>query len=498
MTDPLVPRPSRPRTIGELLQAARLTPVGGGVLEASVSELAYSDVVADSRRVVEGSVFCCVEGAEFDGHRFAREAATRGAAVVVARRPVDAGDVPVVMVDDTRVALGRLAASAQGDPSRHLALIGVTGTNGKTTTAHILGGLLDVVGRRTRVIGTLTGTRTTPEAPELQALLADSVGRGHDAVVMEVSSHALALERVAGCEFAVGVFTNLGRDHLDFHGTQEQYFAAKARLFEPGRCRVGVVNRDDVHGRLLLDAATIPMVGFGADDVNDVVVGAASHSFSWRGVRIHVPLGGRFNVSNSLAAATAAAEIGLTPEEIADGLAGVGPVPGRFEHVANDLDIHVVVDYAHTPDGIAGVLLAARELVSTSGRVIIAFGCGGDRDTDKRPAMGRVAAELADGVVITSDNPRTEDPAAIIDAVFEGVSHDYRDRVIATPVDRREGIQIALASARPGDVVVIAGKGHELTQTIGATATAFDDRLVATEVMNRLGRPGRRNEEGSS
>jgi UDP-N-acetylmuramoyl-L-alanyl-D-glutamate--2,6-diaminopimelate ligase len=359
--------------------------------------------------------------------------------------------------------------------------IGVTGTNGKTTTAHLLGDVLSACGVSVQVFGTLTGTHTTPEAPDVQRRLATSRDHGVEAVAMEVSSHALALGRIDGTTFDVAVFTNLGRDHLDLHGTEERYFAAKARLFERGRSDAGVVNVDDVHGRLLRDSAEIGVVGFSIDDVADVRVDATSHSYVWRGQRVRVGIGGGFNVMNSLAAATAAAAAGFEPAAVAAGLASARPVPGRFEPVVSGQDFAVLVDYAHTPDGLREALRAARA-AAPAGRLIVVFGCGGDRDAEKRPLMGATAADFADEIVVTSDNPRSEDPMSIIDATVRGVPDDYRRHVVIEP-DRRAAIAVALSMAGSGDVVIIAGKGHETTQTVGAQVLPFDDRAVARELL---------------
>ena len=298
---------------------------------------------------------------------------------------------------------------------------------------------------------------------------------------MEVSSHALALHRVAGAHFDVAVFTNLGRDHLDLHHTIEQYFAAKARLFERALSDRGVVNIDDVHGQLLFDARPIEMTGFSMGDVADLMVTATSHSYTWRGVHVSVGIGGHYNAMNSLAAAEACAALGEAEGDIAAGLAEARPVPGRLEPIVAGQEFAVLVDYAHTPDGLAEALRAMRD-ASAGKRVIVVFGCGGDRDRDKRPEMGAVAASLADVVVVTSDNPRSEDPLAIINAIVAGVPGDYRERVVTEP-DRELAIAAALHRASSGDVVLIAGKGHETTQTIGDRVVPFDDRVVARALL---------------
>ena len=438
----------------------------------------------DSRRVQAGSIHCCIRGERFDGHEFAVSAITGGAGVLVVDHELS--DVPdsivQVIVDDVRVAMGRLSAALHGHPSQRMTVVGITGTNGKTTTAHLLASILGAAGVRTEVLGTLQGRFTTPESPELQATLARLLEAGTRAVSMEVSSHALAFGRVIGTTFAAGVFTNLGRDHLDFHRTQEAYFAAKARLFEPDLVSVGVVNADDPFGRRLLDIARVPMTAFGRDDARDVEVGIGSHEFTWSGRRVHVGIGGEMNLMNSLAAATTARELGFSVDDIAGGLASAGPVSGRFERIDEGQDFTVLVDFAHTPDGLSELLRSVRSIVGVQ-RVIVVFGCGGDRDKMKRPIMGEVAATLADKVVVTSDNPRSEDPEAIIASIVAGIPDHMRARLLATEPDRRRAIARALGHARSGDVVLITGKGHETTQTVGDEVLPFDDRFVAQEVL---------------
>lgn len=449
---------------------------------------AVVDLTHDSRQVAPGWVFACVPGGQHDGHDFAASAVASGAVLLLVERRLpatDVGDVAQLVVTDVRRAMGHAAAWVHGHPAAALTLVGVTGTNGKTTTTRLLGAIARAAGREVRELGTLSGARTTPEAPDLQRLLAGFVRDGVDTVVMEVSSHALALHRVTGTRFDVAVFTNLGRDHLDLHESMEAYFRAKASLFMPDLSDVGVTNLDDPYGRLLLDVAAIEMVGYSLDDAADLVVGVDHHSFRWRGVPVHVPVGGEFNAANSLAALTAADALGIDAATAAQGLAAADPVPGRFEVVRSGADeVSVVVDYAHTPESLEHVLRSARGLVP--GRVIVVFGCGGDRDTDKRPLMGAAAASNADLAVVTSDNPRHEDPLSIVDAVVAGIDGRYRSRVTVEP-DRRTAIRLAIGNARPGDVVVIAGKGHETTQTIGDQALPFDDREVAREALQAVG-----------
>ena len=442
--------------------------------------VSVTDIVYDSRRVENGSLFCCLRGTNSDGHAFAAGAVAAGATALLVDHELDL-PVAQVIVPDTRAAMGPLSSAFFGQPSRSLTIVGVTGTNGKTTTTSLIAAVLEAAGMPTGVIGTLTGKHTTPEAPDLQAQLAGFLAAGKQAVVMEVSSHALALHRVDGTHFALAVFTNLGRDHLDLHGTIEDYFAAKALLFERSLSAQGIANADDPYGRSLVETAPIAMAGFGRDDLADLVVTPTGHEYTWRGQRVRVGIGGAFNAMNSLAAATAAAALDVPLEVIAAGLSGAASVPGRFEPVRAGQPFDVIVDYAHTPDGLREALSAARAAVD-GGRVITVFGCGGDRDREKRPEMGAVAAELADQVVVTSDNPRSEDPLEIINAIIQGVPADYRQRVVSEP-DRRSAFAAAFRAAQPGDVVVIAGKGHETTQTIGSDVIPFDDRAVARAIL---------------
>jgi UDP-N-acetylmuramoyl-L-alanyl-D-glutamate--2,6-diaminopimelate ligase len=445
------------------------------------------DLTHDSRDVRGSWAFACVPGGVHDGHEFAAGAVDAGASLLLVERRLPI-DVAQIVVTDVRRAMGPVAAHIHGDPATKLRIVGITGTNGKTTTTHLVGSIMRAAGWSAREMGTLSGARTTPEAPDLQRRLAAFVDEGVEAVAMEVSSHALALHRVNGVRFDVAAFTNLGRDHLDLHESMEAYFRAKASLFTTELAEVGVTNLDDPYGRLLLDGADIEMVGFRMDDAQDLDVGVGHHAFRWRGTPVRVPLGGRFNAANSLCALAIAERLGIDPDVAARGLGSIAPVPGRFEVVsAPDAPFSVVVDYAHTPDGLVELLSAVRDDVG-SGRVICVFGCGGDRDRDKRPLMGAAAAAHADLVVATSDNPRHEDPRAIIDDAVAGVDPRYRDRV-SIEVDRRAGIATAFRAATPGDVVVIAGKGHESTQTIGDTAYPFDDRDVARELLADMNLP---------
>ncbi len=449
-----------------------------GPHDPEITSIAY-----DSRRVEPGSLFCCLPGAHSDGHDHAASAVAAGAVALVVERRLGGIDAPQVEVPNGRLAMGLLAAAFHGHPARSLCLVGVTGTNGKTTTTSLIDAVLSTAGYTTRTIGTLTGAFTTPESVELQAMLRSFVDDGVSHVVMEVSSHALALQRVAGCRFTVAVFTNLGVDHLDFHGTVDAYFDAKRSLFEPELSERAVVNIDDPRGELLAGEADIPTVPYSRRDVSDVTVSGAEHSYLWRGHRIRVPLGGSFNVMNSLAAATTCVQLGVSEHTIAEALAALPPVPGRFEAVRAGQPFDVIVDFAHTAEGLREALSAARDV--TAGAVIVVFGAGGDRDRGKRPEMGRAAAELAHLTIITSDNPRSEDPAAIANAVYAGVPDDYRSRVVME-LDRRQAIRFALGAAKPGDLVLIAGRGHEATQAIAGQVVPFNDRAVAQELLEAL------------
>jgi UDP-N-acetylmuramoyl-L-alanyl-D-glutamate--2,6-diaminopimelate ligase len=437
-----------------------------------------------------GTLFFCVPGFRADGHDFAPDAVERGAAALVCQRPLGLG-VPEVVVSDVRAAMGPAAARFHGDPTAALDVVGITGTNGKTTTAFLVRHLLEASGRRTGLLGTVKRVvagveeeveRTTPEAIDLQATFRRMVDGGDRACAMEVSSHALELGRVAGIRFACRVFTNLTQDHLDFHETMEAYFAAKRRLFEDGSS--AVLNLDDEYGRRI--ASEIDCVTFAIDreadyravDVEFDLMGSRFTCVTPDGpLELESPLPGLFNVQNVLAAVAAVRSLGIPADDIAGALPAFGRVPGRFEPVDEGQDFGVLVDYAHTPDSLENVLRAAREV--TRGRLHVVFGAGGDRDRGKRPLMGDAAHRLADRVLVTSDNPRNEDPEAIIDQVMEGAGPDAEREV-----DRRRAIALAVETAEPGDVVVIAGKGHEQGQEFErGRKEPFDDRTVAREAL---------------
>jgi len=459
----------------------RVDPAASIAASAVPDDRQIDAIVHDSRAVGPGALFCALVGDAFDGHRFVPEAIRRGAVAVLVRAgtavSADA-DVAVLHAADTRVAMAHLAAAHAGHPSRDLEVVGVTGTNGKTTTVHLLAHVASSAGVSARTMGTLTGARTTPEATDIQPLLATWRAEQVQMVAMEVSSHALAQHRVDGIRFRVAGFTNLSEDHLDYHPSMNEYFAAKARLFTPELSERAVVVADRPHGRLLVDTATIPVTAIHPDE--HLLLGSSlTHlEFEWRDRRVRLPFGGRFNAANAILAAELAVALGLPVDQIAAGLQSAPPVPGRFEPVVAGQPFGVIVDYAHTPDSLTRVLASVRE-DAHGGNVIVVFGCGGDRDAAKRPLMGQAAEQGADRVIITSDNPRSEDADAIISDVQRGMTTS----AVVVP-DRREAIAAALRDARPGDVVVIAGKGHETTQIIGSESQPFDDRLVARDILD--------------
>ncbi len=440
-------------------------------------------IAMDSHAVTPGALFACVTGEHSDGHEFAPEALAAGAASLLCEHPLEI-DAPQAVVTSVRRALGPVADTFFGHPSRALTVVGVTGTSGKTTTCAFLRAVLEAGGLRATSIGTLTQQRTTPEAPALQALLAGWRDSGGQAVAMEVSSHALDQHRVDATRFAAGVFTNLSPEHLDYHHTMEAYFDAKALLFEAGRASLAVVNGADPWGQKLiarLEGGAVPVEVFSVEEVEDLELLPDGSRFRWRGTELSVHLPGRFNVANALAAATCAGALGIDPAAVAEGLSEVQGVRGRFERVDAGQPFTVLVDYAHKPDALNQALGAAREL--TRGRLLVVFGAGGDRDRDKRPLMGAIAAALADLAIVTSDNPRSEDPGRIIEEILAGA--EGRPNVVVEP-DRGAAIAAALANAQPGDVVVIAGKGHETGQDIGGHVVPFDDAEVARDALVRI------------
>ncbi len=480
-----------PMRLDELVAGAEVEGVRGD-LRVEIAGLAY-----DSRRVGPGTLFFCVRGEKADGHEFAAAAVDAGAVGLVVGQELDL-DVAQVVVDDPRAAMAPLAARFWGDPSGELRVVGVTGTNGKTTTAFLIRETLEAAGVQCGLLGTVKQVvagveeeveRTTPEAIDLQATFRRMLEGGDRACAMEVSSHALALHRADAIHFEVALFTNLTRDHLDFHAGMEDYFQAKRLLFETEPSSA-IVNVDDGYGRRL--AAEFPCTTFSAGDAaadyiaRDVSRDAAGSSFTAFGphgeTEVHTGLPGRFNVANALGAFAAAVALGVEPSAVAAGLARAPRAPGRFEPIDEGQPFAVLVDYAHTPDSLENVLREARRL--TEGRVISVFGAGGDRDRGKRPKMGRVGAELSDLAIVTSDNPRSEEPGAIVAEILAGI--EGRGGVEVEP-DRRAAIALALARARAGDTVVIAGKGHEQGQELeSGRKLPFDDREVAREELRKL------------
>ena len=442
-----------------------------------------SDLTMDSRSVSPGAMFACVVGQRSDGHQFAPDAVEAGARSLLCERPLDL-PVSQLIVTSVRRALGPVADGLNGHPSRALKVVGVTGTNGKTTTCGLVSSIFDAFGWRSTTIGTLTQQRTTPEAPVLQALLGGWRDSGGRALAIEVSSHALDQYRIDATFFAAGIFTNLTPEHLDYHHSMEAYFEAKASLFEPGRVEVAVVNQGDPWGRMLLERSEekgLPSVGYSIEDATDIELQAGGSRFRWSGREIALHIGGRFNILNALAAATCARALGISTQVIAEGLSSVEGIRGRFQSVEAGQQFSVIVDYAHTPDGIVQALTAAREL--STGRLIVVFGAGGERDHEKRPLMGAAAARLSDLAIVTSDNPRSEDPVAIIDEILAGAEGSAN--VVVEP-DRLSAISAAVANARDGDVVVIAGKGHERGQEIGGKVLPFDDVETARIAIERI------------
>lgn len=504
-------------TLGELVGAVDGARIEGGGADTPLLNLEY-----DSRQVGPGDAFVAVSGERFDGHDFIPQVVQAGAVAVVVeeKRAGEFANLPVprLVVPNGRTALAPLACAFYHNPTHHLYLAGVTGTNGKTTTTRMIDSIARAAGDTTGVIGTLgatvagrdlPGDRTTPEAPDLQRLFSLMLHEGASSAAMEVASHALVLGRTEGCAFAVGVFTNLTQDHLDFHGTMEGYRDAKGKLFtdyvdaanEVGKEFTAVLNSDDEAGRyyatlraddaewhhtllygtalierkkphVYCEARTAVMKIDGLEFVAETPVGK---------IEVRLPFGGGFNVANALAAIGYGVARGLSPEVIAKGLANCPPVPGRFEPVRAGQEFAVLVDYAHTPDGLENVLRSARPL--TQGRVIVVFGCGGNRDRTKRPKMGRLALELADVAVVTSDNPRKEEPEAIIDEILTGMTGAGAQ--VLRESDRRAAIALAVQIAHPGDTVVIAGKGHETYQIVGDQTFPFDDVQVAREEIEK-------------
>lgn len=455
-------------------------------LDVQTSSIEIEHVEIDSRRCLPGTLFFALDGEATTGLKFAADAVARGAVAVVASEELRLS-VPVVVVPNSqlRALAAHASASVTGHPEAQVEMVGVTGTNGKTTVTAFVSALAEALGWNGANIGTLTNERTTPPAPELFRTLRQLINefdpsKDRSIIALEVSSHSLVQQRVQGLRFGVVAFTNLSHDHLDYHGSMDEYFAAKAQLFTPEHAQCAVIWCDDAYGERLSSSITLGVCEVRRRDASEVVATLLGTTFLWRGHVINTPLVGGFNVDNALMAMTILSALGANDEHIARAMSQVHNVRGRFDVVSRD-DVTVVVDYAHTPDGLQRVLADVRALAPLA-RVVTVFGCGGDRDRTKRPEMGLVASTWSDVTIVTSDNPRSEPPEAIIDAVMSGI---VPGATVVRIVDRRDAIAQAFREAQRGDVIVLAGKGHETTQTIGDDVISFDDREVAMEMLRR-------------
>lgn len=457
-----------------------------------------SGIAYDSRKVKDGDLFVCITGFKVDGHDFIPQAIAQGAAAVVVEKEVKSAAVPIIKVNNTRRALALTAAEFFDNPSSKFKLIGVTGTNGKTTTTYLIKTILELQGNKVGLIGTnqnmirekvIPTERTTPESYELQHLFAQMADEKVDYVVMEVSSHSLDLHRVDGCYFEVGIFTNLTQDHLDFHKTMDNYVKAKTKLFH--RCKTGIVNSDDEYSQYILEHGTSKMLTFGI--ANKADIWAKDVRLSDKGVCFDVttPQGtesmelgipGKFSVYNALGSIGACVALGVNLQTIRQGLRRAKGVPGRAQVVETGKDYTVLIDYAHTPDGLENIISTVQDFAK--GRVVTLFGCGGDRDSKKRPIMGKIAGELSDFCIVTSDNPRTEDPTQIINHILEGIKNTKCPYVVIE--NRMEAIKYALKNAQKGDVILLAGKGHETYQEINGVKYPFDEKQIVEELLEKM------------
>ena len=469
---------------------------GAGYGTQGITDAEVTLVTEDSRKVCQGGVFVCVQGSRFDGHDMALDACKAGAVLVVAQR--DTGAPNQLIVSDTREAFSLLSASFFSHPAKKLRLVGVTGTNGKTTTCFLLKDVFEALGHKTGLVGTVKNmvgdeeypsTFTTPDPFELNGLFAKMVEAGCEFCVMEVSSQALAQQRVAGLHYETAVFTNLTQDHLDYHGSFENYIAAKHKLFE--HCDTAVINCDDEAHKAMVEGTSCKVVTFSAES-DSADFSAKNKEYRTDGVsyilvgigkleRIKMRIPGGFTVYNSMGAAVCAVELGFSLEDVAAALSKAAGVPGRIEVVPTDTDYTVIIDYAHSPDGLENILASLRKIAPA--RVITVFGCGGDRDKTKRPKMGKIAADMSDYVVVTSDNPRTEDPKTIVEEVAAGTMGAKIP--VKTVVDRTEAIAFALNEAKSGDIVLLAGKGHETYQIFGTEKIHYDEREVVRDLLKK-------------
>lgn len=446
----------------------------------------------DSRNTKQGDVFVAISGFATDGHEFAAAAQQKGAVCVVCEREIEGIDIPKIIVKNSRETLAQMSHAFFGHPSKNFRLISVTGTNGKTTVTYLIREILKHTGKKVGLIGTnqnmigdsvLHTERTTPESYELAKLFRQMADEGCDYVVMEVSSHSLELHRVSGCDFYAAAFTNLTQDHLDFHETMEKYLNAKIKLFK--MCKYGIINTDDIYGEQVAKGASCDITTYGIS-TGDIKAtnerfGIGGVEFDCLGTHIKLDIPGRFSIYNALCAAATAFVIGIKPDDISAALKKAKGVKGRAELVPTGRDFSIIIDYAHTPDGLKNILESAREFAK--GRLVVLFGCGGDRDKTKRPVMGRIAGELADYCIITSDNPRTEEPAAIIRDILAGMKDSTAEYVVVE--NRRDAIGFAINGAQSGDVIVLAGKGHETYQVLADKTIHFDEREVVSEILRK-------------
>ncbi|MBQ4638210.1 MAG: UDP-N-acetylmuramoyl-L-alanyl-D-glutamate--2,6-diaminopimelate ligase [Clostridia bacterium] len=456
------------------------------------------DLCIDSRKVKAGDLYYCQKGTRFDGHDFAAAVAEKGAAALVVSRFVDV-DIPQILVKDVRQALSLSAAAFFGHPAKGMRIIGVTGTKGKTTTTYLIKAVLDAAGVKTGLIGTMftmigdkqiPGSLTTPEAIDFQRTLRMMRDEGVDTLVMEISANAVTLKRVYGVSFDIGVFTNFSQDHLDFYGTMDNYFAAKKAFFEEGYVKKAVINVDDERAADIVSVldeyipfGVIAHDGAYAKDINLVERGINyTMVYKNESMDLSLNLPGLFNVYNSMAAAICCLELGCSAQAVENGLEQVSAVPGRIELLKTDTPYRVILDYAHSPDSLVNILKAVRQF--TSGRLIVLFGCGGNRDTDKRPVMGRIAGEMADFSILTSDNPRGEEPMEIIAQIEEGIKTTEGKYIVIE--DRTEAIREGLKMAKSGDTLVLAGKGHETYQEVKGVKQPFDERIIVKQLLEEI------------
>lgn len=478
-------------TLSELLKDVNIKKIDGG------GSMKISGIACDSRKVKPGNVFVCITGYETDGHKYAKSAVENGAVAVVAEHDLPTVDVPCVIVDNTRKAMSEMAATFYDYPYKKFKLIGITGTNGKTTTTYLIKSILEHLGKKVGLIGTnqnmigdmiMETSRTTPDSLELMQLFDMIASHNVDYVVMEVSSHALALDRVTACTFDVGAFTNITQDHLDFHKTMEEYLAAKSILFNI--CNTGVVNKDDARSEYLIENARCRnMITYGINQdcdlkASNIILNEDGVKFdiNYGGMEEHVdlPIPGEFSVYNALTAIGCCMAENIPLDLAVDGLHSAKGVKGRIEIVRTPgTNYTVIIDYAHTPDGLLNVINAIRGFAK--GRIVTLFGCGGDRDASKRPIMGKIAGELSDFCIVTSDNPRTEDPEKIIKQVVEGVKQTDCDYEVIT--NRFSAIEYALDHAKKNDIILLAGKGHETYQVLGKDTIKFDEKEIVQKLL---------------